>query len=63
MLTLLIVLVLLFGWGGGGGLGFAGYHGWRRSRGPEYRDGGLIHLLLVIALIVVVLRLLGVYTL
>jgi len=60
MLTLLIVLVLLFGWGGGGGLGWAGYHGWRGSpSGAGYAGGGLIHLLLVGAVVIILLRVLG----
>jgi hypothetical protein len=61
-LTLLIVVVLLLAWGGGGGLGWAGYHGWRRpSATPlEYSGGGLIHLLLVLAVVVFLLRALNV---
>ena len=61
LLTLLIVLILLGGWGGGGGLGWAGYHGYRSRNNPDYRAGNLIHLFLVIAVLVLVLRLLGIH--
>jgi len=60
MLTLLLILILVLGWGGGGGLGWAGYHGWRRRNNPDFVGGGPVHLLLVLALVIVLVRLLGI---
>lgn len=53
MLTLLILLVLMGGWGG------YGWYGYRSS--PNYGDGGLIHLLLVLAIVVICLQALGIH--
>ncbi len=64
MLTLIIVLVLLGGWGG---LGWYGYGTGPCANpngpcpGPAYNGGGLVHMLLVIALVVILLRYLGVH--
>ncbi len=53
MLMLLILLILLSGGGG--------YYGWHHASGPSYNVGGLIHLVITIALLVLVLRALGVH--
>ncbi len=60
--TILILVILLGGWGGMGWYGYgtgpcANPNG---CPGPTYGGGGLVHLLLVIALVVILLRFLHV---
>ena len=54
----LLVVILILSWAMGGGLGFAGYGGYHG--GFAWGGGGIIHLLLALAVIVIVMRLAGV---